>query len=90
MAASIRLSRNPALLAARARLAQADVRLPALLSVGVFDGVHLGHRAVLDRLVERAHPSNHATVVITFANNPKSVLGAAPAPPELTTLDERI
>ena len=37
-----------------------------VLSVGVFDGVHVGHQAVLGRAVERAHELDTAAVVFTF------------------------
>ncbi len=44
------------------------------VTVGVFDGVHLGHRALLDQLVLKAHKAGRESVVITFEPHPKLVL----------------
>ncbi len=44
------------------------------VTVGVFDGVHLGHRALLDQLVLRAKKAGGESVVITFNPHPRIVL----------------
>lgn len=44
------------------------------VTVGVFDGVHLGHRALLDRLALKAANADRESVVITFDPHPKFVL----------------
>jgi riboflavin kinase/FMN adenylyltransferase len=44
------------------------------LSIGVFDGVHLGHRRVLQVLVLEAHHISGKSVVITFKNHPKGFI----------------
>jgi riboflavin kinase/FMN adenylyltransferase len=44
------------------------------VTVGVFDGVHLGHRALLDRLVSKALKSGGESVVVTFNPHPRLVL----------------
>jgi riboflavin kinase / FMN adenylyltransferase len=43
-------------------------------TLGIFDGVHLGHRALLDRLVSRAKELKGESVVITFSPHPRIVL----------------
>ena len=57
--------------------------LPAVTKVavamGVFDGVHLGHQAILSNLVEWARANGACPVALTFAPHPKAVL--APPPP---------
>lgn len=58
-------------------------------TVGVFDGVHLGHLAVLQKVIERAVALNVRPVMVTFSGHPKSVLlGHAPA--TITSLEHRL
>lgn len=45
-----------------------------VVTVGTFDGVHLGHQTILKRLAETAHQQQGETVVITFEPHPRSVL----------------
>ncbi len=60
-----------------------------LLSIGVFDGVHIGHRTVLSRLQALRKPG---TIVgaLTFEHHPQEFLHPDQAPKCLTTLDEKI
>lgn len=60
-----------------------------VLTVGVFDGVHQGHRHLLRRLVERAG-SDLLPTVLTFTNHPISVLRPGVEISYLTSLDERV
>jgi riboflavin kinase/FMN adenylyltransferase len=58
-------------------------------TVGVFDGVHLGHRHVLQQVIASANKRNCASVMVSFAQHPKSVLlGHAPA--TVTSLEHRL
>ncbi len=58
-------------------------------TVGVFDGVHLGHLAVLQKVIERAEARGVRPVMVTFSAHPKSVLlGHAPA--TITSLEHRL
>ncbi|MCS7265805.1 MAG: bifunctional riboflavin kinase/FAD synthetase [Armatimonadetes bacterium] len=59
------------------------------ITIGVFDGVHLGHRTLLNLMLSEARSRNLAATVFTFSNHPQSVLNPPP-PPLLTTIDERI
>jgi len=63
---------------------------PAALAIGSFDGVHLGHRAVLDRLVADARRDGLRSAFITFDPHPRCVLDPVHCPPQITTLDERL
>jgi riboflavin kinase/FMN adenylyltransferase len=54
--------------------------------VGVFDGVHLGHRAILERVKGRSVPG----VVLTFEPHPAEVLAPGTNPRLITTIEERI
>ena len=48
-----------------------------VFSIGVFDGVHLGHKAILERLIEvKKEMSASLSAVITFSSNPKGRAGA--------------
>lgn len=44
------------------------------LTIGTFDGVHIGHRAIIHRLVKSAREKNHLAVVLTFFPHPRMVL----------------
>lgn len=48
---------------------------PAVVALGMFDGVHLGHRALLERAVAEAKRLGATPVVFTFSNHPMEVLG---------------
>ena len=53
-------------------------------TVGTFDGVHRGHRLVLERLAERARARGLPAVLVTFDPHPLEVVNPAAAPPLLT------
>ncbi|MEO8563360.1 MAG: bifunctional riboflavin kinase/FAD synthetase [bacterium] len=59
-------------------------------TVGTFDGVHLGHRDVLTRLVARARSSTRASVLVTFDPHPLEVINPEAAPLLLTTHAEKV
>jgi riboflavin kinase/FMN adenylyltransferase len=56
------------------------------LTIGVFDGVHLGHRAVIGRAVDVARRQGVQPVVVTFDRHPLEVLSPGKTPKLLTTL----
>lgn len=61
------------------------------VTIGVYDGVHRGHRHVLDRLGDRARELDGLeTVVVTFDPHPLSVIAPEAAPKILTTVEHRI
>ncbi|HEX9006303.1 MAG TPA: bifunctional riboflavin kinase/FAD synthetase [Bacteroidota bacterium] len=62
----------------------------SVVTVGTFDGVHRGHRVILDRLVDDARQRGGRSVVVTFDPHPKSVVGTMGEPVRiLTTVEER-
>ena len=67
-----------------------DVARRSVVTVGNFDGVHLGHQEILRRVVERAHRDNAIAAVVTFDPHPLRVLRPADAPQLLLTIDQRL
>jgi riboflavin kinase/FMN adenylyltransferase len=63
---------------------------PAAVTVGMFDGVHRGHQAVIGRTVEEARARGIAAVAVTFDRHPKEVLTHGHEPRLLTTLERKI
>jgi riboflavin kinase/FMN adenylyltransferase len=59
------------------------------VTIGVFDGVHRGHQRLITSMVEAAHSTHSAAVVLTFDPHPAATLGYEP-PPLLTTVEERV
>jgi len=60
-----------------------------VLTVGTFDGVHLGHQAVLAEIARRAAASGGRSVLVTFEPHPLEVVNPRAAPRLLTTADEK-
>ncbi|MDD5467398.1 MAG: bifunctional riboflavin kinase/FAD synthetase [Anaerolineales bacterium] len=60
------------------------------LSIGSFDGVHLGHQEVLKTLTQGAHAQGVQAVILTFYPHPAVVLGRRKDPFYLTTQDEKV
>jgi riboflavin kinase/FMN adenylyltransferase len=60
-----------------------------VVTVGSFDGVHLGHQAVLEEIARRAEAANRESVLVTFEPHPLEVVNPQAAPPLLTTGAER-
>jgi riboflavin kinase/FMN adenylyltransferase len=68
----------------------AEIGRPAVLTLGVFDGLHLGHQLIISRVVERARQLGAVPTVITFDPHPRAVLHPESAPPLLQTLDQKV
>jgi riboflavin kinase/FMN adenylyltransferase len=71
-------------------LAKADVQQETILTVGAFDGVHLGHQALIGRMVARARSTGRLAALITFHPHPAMVLAPGRSPRCLTTPGEKI
>ncbi|HEY3414742.1 MAG TPA: bifunctional riboflavin kinase/FAD synthetase [Armatimonadota bacterium] len=63
---------------------------PSAITIGKFDGVHLGHRALLSRTRDLAAEIGGQAGVVTFDRHPMEVLRPGSAPPYLTPLMERL
>ena len=62
---------------------------PSAVSIGKFDGVHLGHSALIHRLAELAAPRGLAPVLVTFDRHPASLLDPESCPDLLTSNAQR-
>ncbi|HTK26377.1 MAG TPA: bifunctional riboflavin kinase/FAD synthetase [Pyrinomonadaceae bacterium] len=71
-------------------LENANILRPTVLTLGVFDGLHLGHQRIMQTVVERAKAVNAVATAITFDPHPRAVLHPESAPPLLQTLDQRL
>jgi riboflavin kinase/FMN adenylyltransferase len=63
---------------------------PSVVAIGVFDGLHLGHRAVIAQLIELADQYDAIATVVTFDPSPASVLAPDRAPRQLATIEQRL
>lgn len=68
----------------------AAIQRPTVLTLGVFDGLHLGHQLIIRTVVERAKALAAVPTVITFDPHPRAVLHPASAPSLLQTFDQKI
>src|SRR5918998_4153302 len=68
----------------------AEIGRPAVLTLGVFDGLHLGHQLIISRVVERARQLGAVPTVVTFDPHPRAVLHPESAPPLLQTFDQKV
>jgi riboflavin kinase/FMN adenylyltransferase len=63
---------------------------PSAVALGTFDGVHLGHRAILGTALGRAHAVGLDAVACTFDRHPMEILNPERAPLPITTVEERL
>lgn len=68
----------------------ANISRPTVLTLGVFDGLHLGHKKIIQTVVERADALDVVPTALTFDPHPRAVLHPETAPPLLQTLDQRL
>ena len=66
-----------------------DFNFNTVVTIGTFDGVHIGHRKIIERLVQTAKKSNLKSVVLTFFPHPRMVLQNDTNIKLINTIDER-
>lgn len=62
----------------------------SVLAIGSFDGIHLGHQAILRSVAERARALNAVPTALTFDPSPRKVLRPETAHPQISTITQRI
>ncbi|WP_314422159.1 bifunctional riboflavin kinase/FAD synthetase [uncultured Microbacterium sp.] len=63
---------------------------PSVVAIGKFDGVHAGHRAVIDRLRRKAAETGERSVAVTFDRNPLAVLRPDRCPENVVTVERKL
>lgn len=71
-------------------LSQAATTKETVLTIGVFDGVHLGHKALLAEIKAQAKQANALSCVVTFRYHPDELLSPSKSLPYLTSLNQRV
>jgi riboflavin kinase / FMN adenylyltransferase len=72
-----------------ASLHRPGARAPRVVTIGVFDGLHVGHRAIIERARREAASAGHRSLVFTFEPTPKEFFAPTNPPPRLTRFRER-
>jgi len=62
---------------------------PSSVTIGKFDGVHIGHRRMVDRLLDEARQESLIPTVLTFDRNPLSILAPAVCPPAVVSNEQK-
>ncbi|MCL2707016.1 MAG: bifunctional riboflavin kinase/FAD synthetase [Dehalococcoidia bacterium] len=71
-------------------LSRATPAKNTIVSVGVFDGIHMGHQTLVRRLTEQAHERDSLSTIITFKQHPSILLAPSKTTPALISLEERL
>ncbi len=71
-------------------LSEVDHKRPTYVTIGSFDGVHLGHQTLLRAMVARARQDGARAAALTFFPHPRRVMQTLPPRFYLTTLDDRV
>src|SRR6184192_3359287 len=69
-------------------LRQTDLPRGCIATVGNFDGMHIGHQAIIGGVVERARETGRAAAVITFHPHPLSIVAPDRVPKQILTLSQ--
>ncbi|MFA5375401.1 MAG: bifunctional riboflavin kinase/FAD synthetase [Dehalococcoidia bacterium] len=71
-------------------LALVSPKRSTALTIGVFDGVHLGHQLLINKVKEKADANNLESVVVTFLHHPRLILGHQSQITFITSIEERV
>ena len=62
----------------------------SILTIGTFDGVHIGHNKILKRLIQDSKKNNLSSLVMTFFPHPRMILNKSHEIKMIDTIDEKI
>lgn len=62
----------------------------SVVTIGAYDGLHVGHRTIIDKVVDRARRDGSKSVLVTFDRHPASLVRPASAPKLLTDHEQKI
>jgi riboflavin kinase/FMN adenylyltransferase len=63
---------------------------PCVVTFGTFDGVHLGHQFIFQKVIEKAKATDAHSALLTFQNHPAEVLRPGKVPLQLATREEKM
>ena len=70
-------------------LRQTDLPRGCVATIGNFDGMHIGHQAIIRGVVARARETGRPSAVITFHPHPLSIVAPDRVPPQILTLPQK-
>ena len=85
----VTLRRHPTMLVLHDPLRQTDLPRGCVATIGNFDGMHIGHQAIVRGVVERARELGRPSAVITFHPHPLSVVAPDRVPKQILTLSQK-
>lgn len=62
----------------------------SVATIGAYDGLHVGHREIIEQVTKRATADRHASVLVTFSPHPAQILRPTEAPKLLTDRDQKL
>lgn len=69
---------------------ESEIQTPTILTLGVFDGLHLGHQLIMKHITERSRATGFPATVVTFEPHPRAVMHPETAPPMLQTFEQKM
>lgn len=68
---------------------QAEIQRPCIVTLGIFDGLHLGHQLIMKTVASRAKATGFLATALTFSPHPRAILHPQSAPPLLQTFEQK-
>ncbi len=70
-------------------ITQSEIQQPTIVTLGIFDGLHLGHQRIMQMVTSRAKATGLVATVLTFSPHPRALLQPQTAPPLLHTFEQK-